>query len=597
MLDVAVSSDGSKTYLLTADSGETSLFRKASSWQRIFVTAAGDTDWIVRTALDGSDTIYIADVGDGDTLIYYTDNGGSEKWTVRTSRYDIADIAVQSASVAYVANHDNDEVSKTTNGGFTWGLDKDSRAFGGDCFSLTLIAEDQLLLGTTTGYIAYSSDGNDSWDRVTTQLAVSGNTQVTADGLAEGDHIYAATSGNTSEVERWEIGQSGTTWKDLAAPVTTNYGIHGLIYNNGALYALTADEVDNDSILLRSLDPTTSTPAASDWDTVTSADEEFTRTPSAMKMSTGSTILWAIDDVAEGLWSFTDTLATGVEIELVSPGDGFQNPVNPVSGNSQDISFKWTRPDAGTAAVAYDVRIVASDESTTLQTGTRAATDSSAPNLLMGPNQESDELINFSPGQTYYWKVRSTSPVTSPWSSMRSFTIETLAAAVPQVLAPANGALNASTKPSFSWAPVSGAKEYRFKLADNVALANAIVDVKVATTGYALLTRELDRGMTYYWAVMPIAPVEGAWSAIANFTVAEEAAPPPEPAPPVTIKEVPAPVINLPAPPPPPADIIIPPAPPAPAPITPAYIWAIIIIGAVLVIAVIVLIVRTRRAV
>ncbi len=138
--------------------------------------------------------------------------------------------------------------------------------------------------------------------------------------------------------------------------------------------------------------------------------------------------------------------------------------------------------------------------------------------------------------------------------------------------------------------------EYRFKLADNVALANTIVDVKVKTTGYALLTRELDRGTTYYWAVKPVAPVEGAWSAIANFTVAEEVVITP-PAPPVKITQTPAPIINLPAPPPPPADIIIPPAPPAPAPITPAYIWAIIIIGAVLVISVIVLIVRTRRTV
>jgi hypothetical protein len=61
------------------------------------------------------------------------------------------------------------------------------------------------------------------------------------------------------------------------------------------------------------------------------------------------------------------------------------------------------------------------------------------------------------------------------------------------------------------------------------------------------------------------------------------------------VEQVPPPVINIPAP-PPAQEIVIPPAP-TPEEIAPGYIWAIIIIGAVLVIAVIVLIVRTRRTV
>ena len=210
------------------------------------------------------------------------------------------------------------------------------------------------------------------------------------------------------------------------------------------------------------------------------------------------------------------------------------------------------------------------------------------------------------PGTTYYWRVRADAPVQSSYSDVRSFTVGSLAVVAPPPPAPAptpapvigapvNGVTGSSQTPSFSWNPVSGSTEYQFKLANNVALANPIADVKVKTTGYAL-TKELELGKTYYWAVKSLTP-EGAWSALANFTVMEAPAPPPPPPPPpVVIKEVPAPVINIPAP-PPAQEIVIPPPPPAPAPITPAYIWAIIIIGAVLVIAVIVLIVRTRRAV
>jgi len=595
MEDVWVSPDGSVTYLLTQDTDDTvtMLWKKASAWERIFCVAnvAGH---IVRAADSDADVVYIADIGNGCTDMYYSSNGGTEKWFVRASRYDIADLAVQDADVAYVANFDNDEVSTTTNGGFTWGSDIDSKSAGGVCATLTLIAEDQLLLGTSTGYVSYSSDGNGSWTKITPQLEESGAAQVTASGLATGDFIYAATAGANTEIERWEIGQSGTTWKDLAAPVTTSYGCFGLILNEGALYAVTANTTAaNNSELQRTLDPASSTPAASKWVTVASADESFNTAPSAMRLSTGSTILWAIDTVAAGLWSFTDTLATGLEIELVAPVEGYQNPVNTVSGASQDISFKWNRPSAGTAAVAYEVRIKAADGSTTLQTGTRAATDSAAPNLLMGPNQESVEAIQFAPGQTYYWQVRATTPVDSPWTALRSFTIEPGIALVPDLLSPANGSDTVAISPSFSWEPIAGATEYQFKLASTVSLSPSIIDLKVKSTGFEV-TKELEEGKTYYWAVKPIAPVEGGWSAVANFTVK---VPAPAPAPPVVVKEVPAPVINIPAAPAPPPAIVIPPAPAPPAPIAPAYIWAIIIIGAVLIIAVIVLVIRTRRVV
>ena len=60
------------------------------------------------------------------------------------------------------------------------------------------------------------------------------------------------------------------------------------------------------------------------------------------------------------------------------------------------------------------------------------------------------------------------------------------------------------------------------------------------------------------------------------------------------IEQVPAPIINIP-PAPPAQEIVIPPAPEPAAPISQGLLWAVVIIGAILVIAVIVLILRTRR--
>ncbi|MFC1942786.1 hypothetical protein ACFLWU_06190 [Chloroflexota bacterium] len=586
MKDIWVSPDGSVTYLLTDDGAEVALWRQASAWTRVLTIADTTNTYIVRGADSDPDVVYIADIGG--TTMYYSTSGGVEKWTTRASRYNVADLAVQDADIAYVANNANDEVSKTTNGGFTWGSDKDSGASGGLCASLTMLGDDQLLLATTTGYVAYTADGNSSWSKVATQLSQSGNTQVTASGLAEGDYIYASVNHASATIQRWEIGQSGTTWKNLSAPTSTANQCYGIALYDGILYAANSDGTN--SVVKRTLEPTTGTPSSSKWSTVSVSGVAFTATPSSMRISSGSNIITLLDATSQAYYTMTDTLASGTVLELAAPAEGFQNAINPVSGNSQDVAFSWSKPTTGT--IAYDVRIWASDGSTILTTASRAATDGATPNLLIGPNQSGTQVLNWAPGQTYYWNVRTSSPIYSPWSEKRSFTIEPLGAQVPNVLSPVNGGEISNTNPAFSWSPVAGTTSYEFQLGLSTNFGKALTSETVAATGTRPLVK-LDAGMTYFWRVRAVAPVMGDWSAIANFEIAE---PPAAAAPPIEIIQTPPPVIQIPAA--PPANVIqIPAAPAPPAQIAPSYIWAIIIIGAVLVIAVIVLIVRTRRSV
>ena len=607
ILDFAVSADGSVKYLLAADGGEISLYRSASAWQKVFCIADdGDNDWIVRIAASDSDVVYISDKLE--KTMYYTTDAGIFKWTVRASRYNVADMAVQDADVAYVAESGASiKVSKSTNGGFTWGTSVSTKHAGVANHTINLISDDNLLVGSTTGHVAYSTDGNVSWTKVADQLVGRGTpllTQVTASGLADGDYIYASTSEVNALVERWQIG-TDVDWKNLAVANTATLGCYGIALDGSVLYSIYS-LVTLGSELNRTNTPESSTPAAAMW-TNTAAPggvagvagfEAFVSAPSALRVSSGSAVLWVIDTVAgppDELWAFTDTLGADLALNLVSPAEGFKNPINPVSGNSQDVAFTWDKPTTGN--INYTIRIY-TDAAATAQvlTANTGLTASAAPVILCGPNQTvAAQTVAFAAGQTYYWRVRTNAPVLSPWSELRSFTISPLAAQVPTILSPAVGTQEATTRPSFSWAPLAGATNYQFQLALNPYMNAPLVDTNIASTAYRLLT-ELERGTTYYWRVQSTAPVAGEWSAVSNFLVAEL---PAEAAPPVVIEQLPAPVINIPPAPAPimPADIIIPSPVVLPAPIAPVYIWAIIIIGAVLVIAVVVLIVRTRRAV
>jgi hypothetical protein len=597
MEDVGVSGDGSVIYLASNDGTTTatssvkdlSIWRYDGSWKRVLSMPINDTSTayaahMIRVAPDDSDVLYVA-TKDAKS-IHLTKDGGSTKWFTRTSKYNLQDLAVESADVCYVAVDDATTVSKSTNGGFTWGTAKETELQSGHIHMIASISEDNLIVGGTDGFIAYSTDGGTNWTAPTKGLETSaGAMQVTASGLESGDYVYAASLKRGGIVGRWEIG--GTAWKNLEAPVSANYTATGIALSEGVLYVQT-DYIDgSNAATLRSRSPSASVPLSSYWSTMASSGESFDVTPQALKVSTGSsTTLWSVDTAGTNELFYYKDILTTEGITLVSPATGLKVKMNAVSGNPYDVSLRWDQPPKG-QSYTYNVWVAYDSSFRERIVTTSVTTSSSSPNYQVSG-------ASLLPGTTYYWRVRvaTDGPVQSSWSEVRSFTVESLGAVAPDILAPVNGATGVGVMPSFSWSPSAGATEYRFVLAANVGLASPIVDVTIKNTGFAMPT-ELDLGKTYYWSVMAVAPVPGEWSAIANFTVKEK---PEEAAPPVVITSVPPPQITITQPAPPP-DIVIPPAPQPPAPIAPAYIWAIIIIGAVLVIAVIVLIVRTRRAV
>jgi hypothetical protein len=166
-----------------------------------------------------------------------------------------------------------------------------------------------------------------------------------------------------------------------------------------------------------------------------------------------------------------------------------------------------------------------------------------------------------------------------------------VAPVAPVILTPEFGDMAAAIQPTFTWTASPTATSYEFVLAEEIGQDDkfAIIDYSATTTINGHVAREqLKYDTVYNWRVRGVSAVgAGAW-AEGFFTTASEPEPEPEPAPPVIVKETP----------PTPAPEIILQVPPTEAPVNviPDFLlWTVVAVGAVLIIAVIVLIVRTRR--
>lgn len=602
----------SKTLLMATYSsfGSEGIWRSDSTpsgiggyWYRLLVMDTTSNRIILRLSPEyaSDNTIYAAGVGGN--LIAVSRNGGIA-WKQRRTPGGIIDVVVEDENTLYAAIPGG-YIKKSTNGAFIWGEPVSTGLTGINM--LAIAKKGTVLAGGRNGEVAYSTDGGASFTRIQEVLG-TGDVQVVADSnYQKNTLIYAATDAVDKGIWRWTIGTS-TNWEQIDESITTSgtgQRVGGLATGaEGTLYALRLESASSDSGgMTRSLNPAAENDAGIEFDfssaglaagTRFDPTLVFSNTLPYLKISgdAGQNDLWAIDTANGIIYHFQDTMATKVPTSI-SPADSFQNRINAINGRSVDIAFSWNSPSRN--VTDYELGIYADAACTIRIQLCPVSSTSDTPSVIIGPYQSraTGRFVEYTPGSTYYWRVRSTLPLRSPWSEVRSFTVEPVMARVLNLLSPANGAINASKTPSFSWEPVAGASDYRFLLADNPSLSTPIVDINVGSAGYAM-PNGLEFGKTYFWAVKPVTPVEGGWSTVANFTVREK---PAEPSPPIVVQEIPPPVINIPAAAPPPPEIVIPPYPSLPATIAPAYIWAIIIIATTLVIAVIILILRTRRPV
>jgi len=593
--DILPSADGSVWYVAIRGSLLSSIYRMSPMQRVLCVADSGNTtDFMLHGIDSDANVVYAADKDNA--TIYYSADGGVSRWQQRTNvPNNIADLAVESQNVIYFGY--GSSVYKSINNGFTWNSPVNSLV-SGNIFNLISIGENKLVASSSSGSVVYSTDGGATWTKTGPGLT-SKPMYIAASGLAAGDYIFAAPN-DTNDVYRCILGPSNPPleFKDMNVASTSAGLNRGVALKSGVLYAVSVIDnypTSNVTYLNSTLVPTiagTHTPES--WRTeFCSSDYNTTglvlgRLPSALKVSTatGKIVLWAVSTLANSNSAryFDDTLAA-VGPTLTGPANKSIIQTNSVTGYPMSLNLMWSRPSLATG---YTVEI-ALDSSFVSKiglpnSGNFSSSDTSLAMVLSGSSA-------FNPGSTYYWRVRAYLPITSAWSETRSITMQPLAAAVPGISSPANGSTIKSVTPAFSWTPVTSCTKYEFQLSVGPVFATSIFSDTPASAGSVLPdTTKLEKGKQYFWRVRALEPVAGDWSTIANFTVAMDETT----VPPVTITSVPAPTFTIPAA-PAPTTVTLTPAPVEE--IAPTYIWAIIIIGAILVIAVIVLIVRTRRSV
>jgi hypothetical protein len=609
-------------FMITGEFGETTdslwispdLTADGPKWQRTNCTqiSALDAFLLVEYAMDGSVIVLYGDDGGDQVLQKSTDNGQTfSTWrTLPVAMGGIHQLVVYDSATIFAAC-DNGFYGTTRFGpakqrliGTLMSIVLQPGFDMNDPDNMTVIA------GSDNGEIFVSEDGGNTWSAAQVVATQPSNVWVAFDALfADNGLIYFASTVD-DDVGVAEIDDVDGTAEDLeddgGAPTAHGVGFAGIFVSPGAmatggnaLYAICVGTPGHLVRLLLHEDDNV-------WESASDADLSV---PGGLWGTTGSNILWTIDDDDAELWALEDTVAGMVTGVVVSDE----------TISSADVSW-----DAMTGADWYEVEYDSSVEDVDADDGTSVTLSG------LSDNTEYEVRVRVHPGE----------PFSSRWSGDVTFyTLEYVA--TPENEVPPNGMQDAPLLPSFVWTSVSNAEYYEFQLStdpavDSDGFESGLVDgtptnIDAPTTAYTQ-TDELAYDTNHYWIVRAVSTDslsgEMAYSdwCFSNFHTRVEEFPP------VTIEPAPTPTINLPQPTvavtvvppdvnvdlPAPQVTVVPPditvdvpavvtvtqnpvptiqLPPEEDPGTPVYIWIIVAIGAILTIAVIVLIIRTRRVV
>jgi len=597
--DVMPTPDGTAVFLSSQAGVDLSLWKSAvptatGSWERVLCrTAAGPS--IIRLAPDW-DTAPSVLWADTVAALMYVSHDGGAVFANRTPPAVLVDLTVESggaAGVLYMTSGTN--VYKSTNGGYFFGLPVPTNLpVAGTSVSMApmypaLPVAGNVMVGAT-GAMAYSLDGAASFMPVTNGLALAGVCVIGADdeygtaGAAGENMIFIAGMGGLT-VYRYIIGTS-TTWENMIAGGGAT-GLRGFGFNNGALYAADATVAAG---VRRSINPHDAVGTIT-WRAMAigtgAGTMALTKAPNSLRVA--DSVVWVIDTatvaVPGTLLAWDDWLATASP-DVTGPASDFQLTVNPAGGLAFPVQLNWPAMGAGTGLVnIYNVLIwptAAGSGGGTLLATAALGSFALSPAVTLAPAAVAPNILAYpmAAGTEYTWMARaggqvSGSPCVSAWSAPRTISVQAgVPVAAPhegaQLLGPIGGATNVSLNPGFSWTPIAGATEYEFILATDSALTQTVegTPVYVPDPAWQVPAGTLEYSTVYFWAVSASKPTTSSQS-VGSFTTMAE---PVEPTPPIVIE----------------------PTPPTPQ-IVPGYIYAIIGVGAVLVIVVLVLIVRTRR--
>jgi len=557
-------------------------------WERILSYANPSvTDQVATVKPAGGDTIFACDFMAG--KLWRSSDGGATFPRVVTTKLTYMSVCeAKDETTLHTADYLGN-IWTTTNLGRPW-VEPDESIVDDGVTGIVPNGDIWLVSTMTSGKVFISTDGGVTiTDTVgVTNLPAGYITAPAFDADYDTNHlVYAANAGYGGGIWRIELNEENpdsTIWKridgdaaNLAAGGSSNAVYAAFQLVGPTLYCydyMSVNTTANTGGLWRSVNP------ASDIDGLYPPRFEKTQTGLTTGMGMGyagyavypNTVFMKEGSVAgtvncdKQLYAFGDVLSSPVG--LVLPDDGATDVgvrLETIDLTMEVLAGWETMPSALSYQyqLALDEEFLSpiADQSATEQVGQQA------------------RFTNLPMGETYYWRARVDSPLLSPWSAGRSFTvgaIEPEVVGVPfGIVSPELGASDVSIQPTFVWVEVEGATSYELVVAEDPTFA--IIDwSRTSANTFYKAEEALAYSTTYAWKVR--AAPDGPW-ATGVFTTE---AVPVEPVEPGVI----APTE--------PAEIKIVEVPTA-APIPTYLLWIIIGVGAVLFIALIVLIVRTRR--
>jgi len=438
---------------------------------------------------------------------------------------------------------------------------------------------DFMVVTTQEGSVAASTDGGNTFEVLGEKGLFTGFPAASATFDVPNKTIYAQYG--TGNVEKWIVGTSDdwaseVNYADFPAELTAT-GISSLSLASDGVWYITSRGNPNGQV----------------WRSADLKGENFEAVPGSnfsgtiaagpqtvYKDANGASVL--LQTIVGG--SYTDNKYPVVMRTFTQSVGDAPTTVAPAANASvpRNVDFTWNKVDY-TGTVKYELQIAYDADFNNIVDDHDYSV---ANNNAISGNMKS--VSGLPAGKTLYWRVRVApdNPIASKWSPAVQFQTKVVSAnledGITARLAPASGATGVSTMPALTWGAVAGASGYNFEIATDAGFTQ-IVESKTGLTGTAMSPAQpLKPGTVYFWRVQAVDGANvGDW-VVSAFTTAAEAAPSTTTSGPIATQ---SPVTV------PPATVVVNQAPPT----TPAYIWVIIAIGAVLVIAVIVLIARTRR--
>jgi hypothetical protein len=525
IVDLAVSPNyaGDNTlFMLTFDGDHTehSLWRslnRGTTWERLFSSTPANIDNIKLVNLSpqygySSQVMFLAGTSNGNPAIWKSTDSG-QRFTVQSAPLAIDKWAVVDDDILFIGGYDGNNGlvyrKDTTTSSNSTGVEAGNQTLNSIVLSPDFEQDKTIMVGNTTGQVYRSDDNGASFEALGQQLPLSagvGKVTIAFDPrFGTNNAVYAAsdaqvTAGSNERIYRFVIGRS-VTWESIDNTLPDNAMINQLVvssYNTlyGTTNTLYAANSQSNGGMERTLNP--AIPLNQTFETTTQGlDDNATLTG----LWVYSNQLWSIDSTNITLVTYTDSLS--MPVVLGSP------PNEATSIETRNVSLTWAGP---WGATEYEWQV---DYETDF---------SSVPDEFEGSIEgQSKRLPSLEPATTYYWRVRATKPVLSPWSAMWSFTTVLGGTGVaPELLSPEAGDNLVPVEPIFQWSVMAGADGYELLVATDVSFNSPII-AKTGDDALAVTVWQSDIGLdwdtVYYWKVRACSSNNfSAWSTISAFT-------------------------------------------------------------------------------